>query len=999
MIARYFLGILFFVAVVSVYGNSRQKHVVVLNSATFNEHWSSSFLDNLNNISGDQSFLIDSLELKIPLLSTEAEVKVLHQKILQHFPVRPDLVVFIGDPGWVVCTSLFDREWKGVPVVICYSRERVPSSIPVLLNKEPLNEENSIPIREYNQNYNVTILKQPVFVEETVKMMQEIMPQMNKIAFIYDDRYISVVTYHEVKKVLQKSFPEIQLQGLWSKEMTTVQLLDSLVNYNKQVGIIYYSWFLHSPGINANSLEDHIWKAVLGFTHTPVFVLNDMDLTRSNFAGGYYISGEDFAKKFVEVVNEILLGKPAASIPYQNGGLPDKYLNYVALHWYQIDPQLFPQDAVYLKAPLSFYQQYKFTLWTTSVIFILACGVWFYWRRKVELHKQLNTRIFYSIQDPVILVDKKGVVEKLLNMPVHIETLLSVTRLEGVNVKDILIDEQEYQSLVKLQKKVLESQQAGHLTISTLNGAGELIYLFLRLVYFDSERIIIFVQNVTEAEQERRKNQKYRFFLESTLNNMPIPTTVKDLNNDRKYLIWNKAAEEQFGVLRRDIIGKNEHLALGDDLVRLFQEADQQAMREGQFSGICKVIFGDGMEHIILLSKIVLAYKDGQKWIISSAIDISELERSREQQKVLNKKYELVLSAIQLVPMEWHLKEKKIVLDVKYIAGNSIPGREELLLTEEDYFLDILPEYRERVRQAINRLLKAEVESFKEEYQIMYEGRVIWVEGFAIVSRRDMAGEARVLVGAFHEINSRKELEQELLTAKEKAEESNRLKSAFLANMSHEIRTPLNAIVGFSEILAELCDSAEAGEYLSIIQNNNQLLLQLINDILDLAKIEAGTLEFYEADMDVNACMAGIIESERLRLAGGKVALSFEEKYPECTVYTDKKRFAQVLINFLNNAIKFTEEGSIKTGYRFIENGQYLYFYVKDTGVGIKPEMQEQIFGRFVKLNSFAQGTGLGLSICEMIVRKMGGEIGVISKPGEGSEFWFTIPCRSPERR
>lgn len=240
------------------------------------------------------------------------------------------------------------------------------------------------------------------------------------------------------------------------------------------------------------------------------------------------------------------------------------------------------------------------------------------------------------------------------------------------------------------------------------------------------------------------------------------------------------------------------------------------------------------------------------------------------------------------------------------------------------------------------------------------------------------------------DVTKQKEGEIELRKAKEKAEESDRLKSAFLANMSHEIRTPLNAIVGFSTLLMSAESDEERDEYINIIGSNNELLLQLINDILDVAKIEAGTLEFIDSDVDINQLFSDIEQSSRLKVAKG-VEVSFIEKLPNCVIRTDKNRLAQVVTNFINNAIKFTNEGSIRFGYRL--EGSNIYFYVKDTGCGIEPDKKDAVFNRFVKLNSFAQGTGLGLSICQMIVRKLNGEIGVESTLGEGSIFWFTLPA------
>ena len=238
-------------------------------------------------------------------------------------------------------------------------------------------------------------------------------------------------------------------------------------------------------------------------------------------------------------------------------------------------------------------------------------------------------------------------------------------------------------------------------------------------------------------------------------------------------------------------------------------------------------------------------------------------------------------------------------------------------------------------------------------------------------------------------IDKQKEDEIELRKAKDKAEESDRLKSAFLANMSHEIRTPLNAIVGFSNLLTIAENEEERDEYINIISSNNELLLQLINDILDVAKIEAGTLEFIDSEIDINALLSDIEQSSRLKAPEG-VQVSFVEKLPYCIIMSDKNRLAQVMTNFINNAIKFTKEGSIRFGYEHKDDK--LLFYVKDTGCGIEPEKKDLVFNRFVKLNSFAQGTGLGLAICQMIVKKLGGEIGVESELGTGSTFWFTLP-------
>lgn len=241
------------------------------------------------------------------------------------------------------------------------------------------------------------------------------------------------------------------------------------------------------------------------------------------------------------------------------------------------------------------------------------------------------------------------------------------------------------------------------------------------------------------------------------------------------------------------------------------------------------------------------------------------------------------------------------------------------------------------------------------------------------------------------EITDLKIMERKLRLAKEEAEESNRIKSAFLANMSHEIRTPLNAIVGFSSILATDVSEEEREEYLSIIEQNNELLLQLINDILDLSKIEAGTLEYVYANIDINKMLSEIEQAIRIRLTDKNVDLITVTPLPELLLYTDQRRITQVINNFISNAMKFTTAGSISMGYDLPKNG-YIRFFVADTGAGIPPENIEAIFNRFVKLDSFKQGTGLGLAISQNIVKELKGEIGVESELGKGSTFWFTLP-------
>ncbi|WP_294477159.1 ATP-binding protein [uncultured Bacteroides sp.] len=307
-------------------------------------------------------------------------------------------------------------------------------------------------------------------------------------------------------------------------------------------------------------------------------------------------------------------------------------------------------------------------------------------------------------------------------------------------------------------------------------------------------------------------------------------------------------------------------------------------------------------------------------------------------------------------------------------------------------YSEMHPDDRKRLLDFYEEVKVGKAQHFQGEMRIHRPGTKNewnWVSTNVVVTTYKPEDNEIEIIGINYDITELKETEAELIQARDKAQMMDRLKSAFLANMSHEIRTPLNAIVGFSDLLVETVDLEERQEYIKIVRENNDLLLQLISDILDLSKIEAGTFDFTNGDVDVNLLCEDIVLSMQMKVGEG-VELLFDSPNFNCHVVSDRNRIHQVISNFVNNAIKFTAEGSIRVGYEL--KGDELEFYVVDTGIGIEKEQLPHIFERFVKLNSFVHGTGLGLSICQSIVEQLGGRIGVDSEPGRGSRFWFTIP-------
>ena len=305
---------------------------------------------------------------------------------------------------------------------------------------------------------------------------------------------------------------------------------------------------------------------------------------------------------------------------------------------------------------------------------------------------------------------------------------------------------------------------------------------------------------------------------------------------------------------------------------------------------------------------------------------------------------------------------------------------------QEDYKSSIHPDDFDRVyNKQFKPLLQGKINNFVAAYRRILNGKTFWFNSNVRSYKFNDDGTPNRIVSYTSNITQQREKEIELI----KVKEADKLKSAFLANMSHEIRTPLNAIVGFSNIIAEIDDEVERQSYLDIIHKNNDLLLQLIDDILDFSKIEAGTMDYHFEEVDIKDICGEIALADSIKMPSD-VDLIFDLDSPSVIVKTDERRVMQVISNFVNNAIKFTTKGSITIYYEI--EGDFIRVCVKDTGIGISAENQRRIFERFIKVDTFQQGTGLGLTISRTIIEALGGKIGVDSEEGVGSTFWFTLP-------
>lgn len=498
-------------------------------------------------------------------------------------------------------------------------------------------------------------------------------------------------------------------------------------------------------------------------------------------------------------------------------------------------------------------------------------------------------------------------------------------------------------------------------------------------------------------KKTKETNHSYRFSFD-ILDNLPYPITVKDIQDNFRYLYWNKESEVQSNISREEAIGRTDHEIYGEERGEKYRCIDQALVQNGNiYRGEEKYTTPDGKEHDTITVKSITTLGEDKKWLLATRWEITQLKNyerelvaAKEELEKAMRKQKLALKSIDFgliyidknYKVQWH-ETTRIINLVK--GRHYIPGK----ICYETSALRDKPCERCAFKKAIEqkKIIRHTIRIDEVDFE---------VTATPVFSDEQ---ETEVIGGLlrFENITEKLKMDRMLQEAKEKAEESNRLKSAFLANMSHEIRTPLNAIVGFSEMLCQTNTEEEKQEFVKIISTNNDLLLQLIDDILDLSKIEAGTMEFTFAPTDINELMDGICRQMQEKNLSPDVQILFTEKAEHCVISTDRLRLAQVVINFINNAMKFTPKGFIRIGYRVDETKDEIYFYVKDTGIGIPADKMDAVFERFVKLNSFAKGTGLGLAICRMIVERLGGVIGAESKEGEGSCFWFRIPLNGNE--
>lgn len=556
---------------------------------------------------------------------------------------------------------------------------------------------------------------------------------------------------------------------------------------------------------------------------------------------------------------------------------------------------------------------------------------------------------------------------------------------EGMCMRD-MVPPEAYQNIHSNMQNVITTGKvsaAHHELVSD----GEYHYYENRIFPLDNEYVLIMCRDITERVATQMRLEVFKSVLDK------VSDSILALSSDGTLVYANKQFIDEYGVNQEMGSQKIYDLPVSMNTKELW-EAKLQNIRSnsGSFAYRAAYVRKGETKKRVHQVKTFLTQENDKELIWLFTQDITDVIRKQDELRELNLLLDGILNNI---PVYLFVKDPED--ELRYLYWNKafaehskIPASKVIGNTDFDIFSERAD--AEKFRKDDLELLRTHERIELHETYIGATGEMRIVQ--TLKALVPMEGREPLLIGISWDITNFQNIELELIKAKIKAEQSDRLKTAFLANMSHEIRTPLNAIVGFSKLLPSADNPEDEKLYSDIINKNSDILLQLINDILDLSKIEAGTLEYVKRPMNLGELCRTIYQVHKGRVQEEVVLVLDNEE--DLIIEEDQNRIMQVITNFITNASKFTYAGEIRFGFEIKEN--CIYFCVKDTGIGIAPDKVDHIFDRFVKLNAFAQGTGLGLAICRMIIEKIGGEIGVTSVIGEGSTFYFTIPYYEKDR-
>lgn len=614
------------------------------------------------------------------------------------------------------------------------------------------------------------------------------------------------------------------------------------------------------------------------------------------------------------------------------------------------------------------------------ILFILGailCLFYKYSRKKsgnAILFKQIK-QFLECLPDTVLVVGKGGYVVDLLNYQPRISLPLTKSELIGMHIQDLFQHKDlRNDSGEKLLNSFLDTirTRKSHIITYEVDSNEGIGYAEGYIIPFSSHYTFGIFRDVTFNTEAKLSaiDEKNKLCLALKAGQLSVWSYLPETDS---FDLSDENTVPQPGMRLHDVTkqlipeDQPRHIQLVQDIVN-----EVCSQRVDKF----RLLTPENEIRWYEIYTIGIKNEDGKvNRLIGTQKDITSQQEQEQTMKDYIRRSELAIKSGNIIQWDFDVRTNRYS---RLHADPSDPGK----FIREPFVFTVHPEDRHVLSQEQKKRLDTNgKQSSHLHLRIMFQNETDyrWMNSYTVPLEYDDKGKVTVMTGLLVDISHI-----------EKAEESNRMKSAFLANMSHEIRTPLNAIVGFSQLLTQTEEKEERDEFVRIIESNTNLLLQIINDILDLSKIEAGKMKFEYTDFDIDEIITDLQQVYTPQLAEG-VRLVCDMPYTHCVIHSEKNRLTQVLSNLLSNAIKFTRQGSITVRYQLTDTG--LLFSVADTGKGIDPENLRYLFERFMKFDPFIPGTGLGLSICQMIVEKLGGKISVESESGKGSKFFFTITC------
>ena len=598
--------------------------------------------------------------------------------------------------------------------------------------------------------------------------------------------------------------------------------------------------------------------------------------------------------------------------------------------------------------------------------------------RPVSFKEKYAVRILDSLPDMLTVFNQNEVGIEVVSNEETNHVGISNKDFKGMYMRE-MVPPEAYQNIHSNMRQAV-STGAVSTAHHELDFNGEHHHYENRIFPLDEEYVLIMCRDITERVTTQRQLEVFKSVLDK------VSDSILAVSEDGTLVYANKQFIEEYGVTQQMGTQKIYDLPVSMTTKEAWERRLQEIRdNDGTFAYRAAYMRkGEDKERMHQVSTFLIRENNEElTWFFTQ--DITDVIKKQDELRELNLLLDGILNNI---PVYLFVKDPEN--DFRYLYWNKafadhsgIPASKAIGHTDYEVF----PSHgdAEKFRKDDLELLQTHKRIDMQETYLSATGKARIVQ--TLKALVPMEGRKPLLIGISWDITNLQNIEQELIKARIKAEQSDRLKSAFLANMSHEIRTPLNAIVGFSELLTETDDTEEKFEYKQLIETNSEILLKLIGDILDLSKIEVGSIDINRQKLNLCQLCDELYRSFQQRIKNPKVTLKLINPYTKCVANFDKYRFMQIFTNFATNAIKYTPQGEIVMGYECMP-GQ-VRIYVKDSGIGIPEEKKTRIFSRFEKLDTFAQGTGLGLSICKAIADATGGEVGFKSKANVGSEFWY----------